>query len=825
MNKEFYQNRIGIFPIFWGSRRKERDLFFFTSQVESQEEKKKRPPLFQLYRYPLYRSFSASSRKDGRDYGSIKEKKRVSDQREIKNNQIQSNEKKSSLFGFEKRISHVVENAAHDRGIQDVNVPKKWQGNWSKKKGGVLDQRETKNKLSQGNKKESSLDPTAVVGKKPTQIREIKGGNAKKGSKDFWSQEKKGVLDQRKTKNNLSKGNRKESTLDPTAVVGRKPSQIREIKGGNVKKGKKGHWSQEKEKKAVSYKKETNINNFPLTREESSVDFKVIGVEKVAQKRRIKGENVQKKKNDFRSREKKVAYQKLNQAQSLDESKKSGHQSHLKDQNLQRKDENFHNGPDHQKQIKVSNLKGNKKISHDNRKFNKRCKQPGWINNRADDKYSSVRDRLKKQMKLGVKEVFEKQVTVVQGFFPVISLPVEKKTTQVERCFAIQQKLYGQTDPAVVALLSKKLNQSHYIATVNSWFGGKAKLSDNNQSKGIKILDKNLPKSIKLQQIMHKSLPKAKPVMHKSPPKGNVLYRLGYQKSKRGASHQASSKHIINRWLSMEVKSPDKIKTKHHKKSHKSLPKSKGLHRVRHKNFTKKSNLQGRSHEPYFKFLLEGTPQTSSNYRIIAKVNKMWCMAQKIVIKTQKLLQQQNKKIENLQVKLVNFYQRKEIAKDCEIKFINKFRNMLMRDGKKSKACTTLFKSLKLFRTYIESMSVQEEFLQKWAETESDNYTVHCLQKAVENVKPSLEVRRKKISGILRQIPAVPSEKRQQSVSIRWIIESARKRKKKSSKPFFQCLAEEFLDAYKNQGEPYKKKRALHDTAEASRIYIRYRWW
>ena len=279
MNKEFYQNRIGIFPIFWGSRRKERDIFFFTSQVESQEEKKKRPPLFQLYRYPLYRSFSASSREDGRDYGSIKEKKRVSDQREIKNNQIQSNEKKSSLFGFEKRISHVVEKAAHDRGIQDVNVPKKWQGNWTKKKGGVLDQRETKN--------------------------------------------------------NLPQGNRKESTLDPTAVVGRKPTQIREIKGGNVKKGRKGNWSQEKEKKAVSYKKETNINNFPLTREESSVDFKVIGVEKAAhdreikdgnvkekkpspvnsnvisvqktaQKRRIKGGNVQKKKNNFRSQEKKA---------------------------------------------------------------------------------------------------------------------------------------------------------------------------------------------------------------------------------------------------------------------------------------------------------------------------------------------------------------------------------------------------------------------------------------------------------------------------------------------------------------------------------------
>ena len=327
--------------------------------------------------------------------------------------------------------------------------------------------------------------------------------------------------------------------------------------------------------------------------------------------------------------------------------------------------------------------------------------------------------------------------------------------------------------------------------------------------------------------MMDKSLLKAKPVMHKSSPKWKVLYRLGDQKSKRGASHQASPKDIINRWLSLEVKLADKIKTKDHKRLNKSSPESKGLHRVTDKNLTNKSNLQGRSYRPYFQLLLQGTSQTSSNYRMTGKVNKMWCMAQKIVRKTEKLFQQQNKKIQDLEIKLVKFYDGKKIGKaeDCEIKFIEKFRNMLMRDGKKSKARTTLFKSLKLFRTYLESMSVREEFIQKLAETESNNYTVHCLQQAVENVKPTLEVRRKKISGIIRQIPAVPSEKRQRSVSIRWIIESARKRKKKTSKPFFQCLAEEFLDAYKNQGEPYKKKQALHDTAEASRIYIRYRWW
>lgn len=77
----------------------------------------------------------------------------------------------------------------------------------------------------------------------------------------------------------------------------------------------------------------------------------------------------------------------------------------------------------------------------------------------------------------------------------------------------------------------------------------------------------------------------------------------------------------------------------------------------------------------------------------------------------------------------------------------------------------------------------------------------------------------------MRQIPAVPSSKRQETLGIRWIIESARKRRKKNDKPFFQCLAEELLDAFQNQGEPYKRKQALHRTAEANRIYIRHRWW
>ena len=273
MNKEFYQNRIAISPIFWGSRRKERDIFFFTSQIDTPKQKKKKPPLFSLYRYLSSRSFSVSAGGEKRDCGPIEEKKRVSHQRETKNN------------------------------------------------------------LSQRNRKGSTLNPDLFIGGKPTHDGEIKDRNVKKGRKENWSPEKKGVLDRKESKNNLFQRNRKESSLNSNLFIGGTPSHDGEIKGGDVQKAGKGNWSLEK--KGVLNKKETKINHFSSNTEKSSVDFKIIGVEKAAhdteskdgnvkkkkplavnskvvgaekrpRKRRIKSSSIEKKKNDFRSRGKKA---------------------------------------------------------------------------------------------------------------------------------------------------------------------------------------------------------------------------------------------------------------------------------------------------------------------------------------------------------------------------------------------------------------------------------------------------------------------------------------------------------------------------------------
>ena len=104
-------------------------------------------------------------------------------------------------------------------------------------------------------------------------------------------------------------------------------------------------------------------------------------------------------------------------------------------------------------------------------------------------------------------------------------------------------------------------------------------------------------------------------------------------------------------------------------------------------------------------------------------------------------------------------------------------------------------------------------------------FLIDCLEQALLNVEPSLEVRKKKIAGITRQIPSTLSKSRGQGLAIRWIVESARGRRRKEGKNFSECLAEELVSAYHKKGEPRQKRDALHKLAESNRSFLRYRWW
>ena len=93
--------------------------------------------------------------------------------------------------------------------------------------------------------------------------------------------------------------------------------------------------------------------------------------------------------------------------------------------------------------------------------------------------------------------------------------------------------------------------------------------------------------------------------------------------------------------------------------------------------------------------------------------------------------------------------------------------------------------------------------------------------KAIENVKPLVEVRSRRVGGATYQVPREVRRNRQQSLAIRWIVENARKKK---GKPMSVRLAEEIADAYNNTGASVLQKENVHKMAEANKAYSHFAW-
>ena len=134
---------------------------------------------------------------------------------------------------------------------------------------------------------------------------------------------------------------------------------------------------------------------------------------------------------------------------------------------------------------------------------------------------------------------------------------------------------------------------------------------------------------------------------------------------------------------------------------------------------------------------------------------------------------------------------------------VQKFINCMMLDGKKSVAEKIFYQSLEKIRGRAEEDPLR------------------LFKKAVENVKPLMEVKTRRVGGANYQIPVEVSQDRRVSLSIRWLIGSARRR---GEKGMTEKLAAEFLDAYNNRGAAVKKKEDVHRMAEANRAFAHYRW-
>jgi len=134
---------------------------------------------------------------------------------------------------------------------------------------------------------------------------------------------------------------------------------------------------------------------------------------------------------------------------------------------------------------------------------------------------------------------------------------------------------------------------------------------------------------------------------------------------------------------------------------------------------------------------------------------------------------------------------------------VAKFINSLMQDGKKSKAEMIFYGSLKLIGE----------------KTGKD--PIEVFNAAMDNVKPGIEVRPRRVGGATYQVPMEVSSFRKQSLAIRWILASARKRDGKS---MIDKLTGELLDASEGRGGAIKKREDTHKMADANRAFAHYRW-
>lgn len=149
---------------------------------------------------------------------------------------------------------------------------------------------------------------------------------------------------------------------------------------------------------------------------------------------------------------------------------------------------------------------------------------------------------------------------------------------------------------------------------------------------------------------------------------------------------------------------------------------------------------------------------------------------------------------------------KREVIPDPEFNdvLVAKFVNSLMKDGKKSVAQKILYGA---FDQLKEKVAGEEP--------------INTFKKAVDNVKPSLEVRSRRVGGSVYQVPVDVRPVRRTALAIRWLVDNSRKR---GEKDMATRLANEIADAFNNRGNAIKKKEETHRMADANKAFAHYRW-
>jgi small subunit ribosomal protein S7 len=137
-------------------------------------------------------------------------------------------------------------------------------------------------------------------------------------------------------------------------------------------------------------------------------------------------------------------------------------------------------------------------------------------------------------------------------------------------------------------------------------------------------------------------------------------------------------------------------------------------------------------------------------------------------------------------------------------KLAAKFVNCLMWDGKKSVAERVFYDALEIVAKRIK-----------------DTPPIEVFETALENIKPNIEVRSRRVGGANYQVPMQVNPKRRQSLAIRWVLAATRD---KRGRPMADRLATEILSAYNREGDAMKKRESVHRMADANKAFAHFAW-
>jgi len=136
-------------------------------------------------------------------------------------------------------------------------------------------------------------------------------------------------------------------------------------------------------------------------------------------------------------------------------------------------------------------------------------------------------------------------------------------------------------------------------------------------------------------------------------------------------------------------------------------------------------------------------------------------------------------------------------------RLVARFTNVIMNDGKKSTAERALYGAFRVI------------------ESKTRNDPLAMFRRALDNVRPRVEVKSRRVGGATYQVPVEISFERQESLALRWIVNAATGRK---GTPMRETIAAEIIDAYNNTGSVVKKKEEMHKMAQANRAFAHLRW-